>query len=173
MKRIGFIALLLFSVYLIYSCNKEDINIYNPNVDLFVKQLKEGTYNERDGKGVMIIPHFTENDIPNLLRYADDLTVISYFPTVYNGTSGNIRLGECILWIVESLRLGSPASQGCNMVIDGAINYEAIYFLTDNQLKDAATRYRLWWNELTILRGRLAPTYNLPAPLYNSGYKWW
>ena len=59
--------------------------------------------------------------------------------------SGKVRLGECMLWVVETIRLGHYASFGCKMVRANAENYEGIYFLTDEELLDAAARYRRWW----------------------------
>lgn len=84
-----------------YGCGKETLDYNNPDVDLFVKQLKSGTYNTKNEKGIVEVPHFTEEDIPELLAYAEDLSVIPAFPSVYNSNSGKIRLGECILWTVE------------------------------------------------------------------------
>ena len=55
--------------------------------------------------------------------------------------NGKIRLGECMLWVIESIRQGTPPSLGCKMVLANAENYEAIYFLTDEEVLDAAA---LW-----------------------------
>ena len=83
-------------------------------------------------KRVVEVPHFTEEDIPELLKYAEDLTIIPSFPSVYNTNNGKIRLGECMLWVIESIRQGTAPSLGCRMVLANAENYEAIYFLTDD-----------------------------------------
>ena len=80
----------------------------NPDVTLFVKQLKTGTYKMKNDKGVVEVPHFTEEDIPELLNYAEDLTIIPSFPSVYNMNNGKIRLGECMLWVIESFVKHSP-----------------------------------------------------------------
>ena len=121
----------------------------------------------------MEVPHFTEEDIPELLAYAEDLSVIPAFPSVYNSNSGKIRLGECILWTVESIRLGIPASMGCHMVEVNAENYEAIYFLSDEEILDAAARYRRWWETRKYPRTAwtIDPCYD--EPLCGSGYRWW
>ena len=63
-------------------CTSEEMDYENPNVSLFVKQLKAGTYNMKNEKGVVEVPHFTEEDIPELLKYAEDLTIITSFPSV-------------------------------------------------------------------------------------------
>ena len=112
-------------------CTSEEMDYNNPDVALFVKQLKSGTYKMKNDKGVVEVPHFTEEDIPELLKYAEDLTIIPSFPSVYNMNNGKIRLGECMLWVIESIRQGTPPSLGCKMVLANAENYEAIYFLTD------------------------------------------
>lgn len=123
-------------------CSSEEMDYENPDVTVFVKQLKAGTYNMKNEKGVVEVPHFTEEDIPELLKYAEDLTIIPSFPSVYNTNNGKIRLGECMLWVIESIRQGTAPSLGCRMVLANAENYEAIYFLTDDEVLDAAACYR-------------------------------
>ena len=154
-------------------CSSEEMDYNNPDVTLFVKQLKTGTYKMKNDKGGVEVPHFTEEDIPELLAYAEDLSVIPAFPSVYNSNSGKIRLGECILWTVESIRLGIPASMGCHMVEVNAENYEAIYFLSDEEILDAAARYRRWWETRKYPRTAwtIDPCYD--EPLCGSGYRWW
>ena len=88
-------------------CTSEEMDYNNPDVALFVKQLKSGTYKMKNDKGVVEVPHFTEEDIPELLKYAEDLTIIPSFPSVYNMNNGKIRLGECMLWVIESIRQGT------------------------------------------------------------------
>ena len=140
---------MLLAICLIVSftgCGSEEMDYNNPDVTLFVKQLKTGTYKMKNDKGVVEVPHFTEEDIPELLNYAEDLTIIPSFPSVYNMNNGKIRLGECMLWVIESIRQGTPPSLGCKMVLANAENYEALYFLTD-------------------------PCYD--EPLCGTGYRWW
>ena len=173
MKKTWILLLTVFAVLALTGCSKETLDYNNPDVDLFVKQLKAGTYNTKNDKGIVEVPHFTENDIPEFLNYAEDMSVIPSFPSVYNSNSGKIRLGECILWTVESIRLGFPASMGCHMVEVNAENYEAIYFLSDEELLDAAVRYRRWWENRQYPRTAwtIDPCYD--EPLCGSGYRWW
>ena len=154
-------------------CNSEEIDYNNPDVALFVKQLKSGTYKMKNDKGVVEVPHFMEEDIPELLKYAEDLTIIPSFPSVYNTNNGKIRLGECMLWVIEYIRQGTPPSMGCKMVLANAENYEAIYFLTDEEVLDAAACYRSWWEERQYPKSRwtIDPCYD--EPLCGSGYRWW
>ena len=138
---------LVLSLLTCVSCSEETLDYNNPDVDLFVRQLKAGNYNTKSPKGFVEVPKFTEKDIPTLLNYAEDLTLITSFPLppVSAYYSGKVRLGECMLWVVETIRLGHYASFGCKMVRANAENYEGIYFLTDEELLDAAARYRRWW----------------------------
>ena len=93
MKKTWILLLTVFAVLALTGCSKETLDYNNPDVDLFVKQLKAGTYNTKNDKGIVEVPHFTENDIPELLNYAEDMSVIPSFPSVYNSNSGKIRLG--------------------------------------------------------------------------------
>ena len=73
-------------------CSSEEMDYENPDVTVFVKQLKAGTYNMKNEKGVVEVPHFTEEDIPELLKYAEDLTIIPSFPSVYNTKIGRAHV---------------------------------------------------------------------------------
>ena len=113
---------MLLAICLIVSftgCGSEEMDYNNPDVTLFVKQLKTGTYKMKNDKGVVEVPHFTEEDIPELL------------------------------------------------------NYEALYFLTDEEVLDAAACYRRWWEERQYPKTRwtIDPCYD--EPLCGTGYRWW
>lgn len=157
------------------SCGKETFDYNNPNVELFVKQLKSGNYFVQESEGISHLPKFTQEDIEALLDYAEDLTVIPAFPLapVSYSAGGKLRLGECILWTVETIRLGHNASMGCKMVHIDAENYEGIYFLTDEEVMDAVTRYRRWWETRKLPRTMWTIDPCHDEPLCGSGYMWW
>lgn len=163
------------SVFSLFSCSKETLDYNHPNVDLFVKQLKTGKYSTQSPDGLSSMPKFTSEDIEGLLKYVEDLTVIPSFPLapVSYSAGGKLRLGECILWTVETIRLGHNASMGCKMVHTDAENYEGIYFLSDDEVLDAAARYRRWWETRKYPRTMwtVDPCYD--EPLCGSGYMWW
>ncbi|WP_407707855.1 DUF4943 family protein [Bacteroides helcogenes] len=171
----GRILLLVFFTLSVMSCTKEALDYNHPDVELFVKQLKAGKYSTQSPDGQSNVPKFSTGDIEALLKYAEDLTVISSFPlaTVSYSAGGKLRLGECILWTVETIRLGHNASMGCKMVHTDAENYEGIYFLSDEEVLDAATRYRRWWEGRKYPRTMwtVDPCYD--EPLCGSGYMWW
>ena len=171
----GRILLLVFFTLSLASCAKEALDYNHPDVDLFVKQLKAGKYSTQSPDGLSSMPKFTAEDIEELLKYAEDLTVIPAFPLapVSYSAGGKLRLGECILWTVETIRLGHNASMGCKMVHADAENYEGIYFLTDEEVLDAAARYRRWGEGRKYPRTMwtIDPCYD--EPLCGSGYMWW
>lgn len=167
---------LLFSVSMSFvSCSEESFDYDHPDVALFVKQLKQGEFEVLSEDGEPPMPKFTVEDIGQLLDYADDLSVIPSFPLapVSYSAGGKLRLGECLLWTVETIRLGHIASMGCKMVHVGADNYEGIYFLSDEEVKDAVARYRHWWENRRYPRTvwTIDPCWN--EPLCGSGYMWW
>ncbi|MDE5710047.1 DUF4943 family protein [Bacteroides sp.] len=157
------------------SCTEGTLDYEHPDVDLFIKQLKTGKYNAQSPDGLNNMPKFTVDDIELLLKYAEDLDVIPAFPLapVSYSAGGKLRLGECVLWTVETIRLGYNASMGCKMVHADAENYEGIYFLSDDEVLDAASRYRRWWEGRKFPRTMwtIDPCYD--EPLCGSGYMWW
>ena len=163
------------SVFSLFSCSKETLDYNHPNVDLFVKQLKAGKYSTQSPDGLSSMPKFTSEDIEGLLKYVEDLTVIPSFPLapISYSAGGKLRLGECILWTVETIRLGHNASMGCKMVHTDAENYEGIYFLSDDEVLDAAARYRRWWETRKYPKTMwtVDPCYD--EPLCGSGYMGW
>jgi len=96
------VVLLAFAMPIFFSCSEDVLDYNHPNVDLFVKQLKEGKYVTENPNGLNAMPKFTVDDIGELLKYAEDLTVIPSFPLapVSYSAGGKLRLGECILWTV-------------------------------------------------------------------------
>lgn len=172
---LGRILLLVSFTLSLASCGKEILDYNHPDVDLFVKQLKAGQYSTLSPDGLNNMPKFSTGDIEELLKYAEDMSVIPSFPlaTVSYPAGGKLRLGECILWTVESIRLGHNASMGCKMVHTDADNYEGIYFLTDKEVLDAAARYRSWWEGRKYPRTMwtIDPCYD--DPLCGSGFMWW
>lgn len=157
------------------SCSEEVLDYNNPDVKVFVEQLKSGHYVAQGANGIDQVPKFKKEDIEDLLNYADDLREIPSFPlaAVSYSAGGKLRLGECILWTVETIRLGHHASMGCKMVHVNAENYEGIYFLSDEEVLDAVSRYRHWWENRKYPRTMWTIDPCADEPLCGSGYMWW
>ena len=168
-------GILLMCSLAFVSCRGEAFDCNDPDVELFVKQLRAGKYTALNSEGLGIVPKFKFEDIGELLEYADDLTLIPSFPlaTVSYSAGGKLRLGECILWTVETIRLGHNASMGCKMVHTDADNYEGIYFLTDEEVLDAVARYRHWWENRQYPRTVWTIDPCFDEPWCGSRYMWW
>jgi hypothetical protein len=174
MKKALFGLLIMPIIITVGSCNEERLDYYNPNVKLFVKQLKAGIYHTKSPLGVVEVPLFNEEDIPELLQYSDDLTKIHSFPLPsVSSCEGKACLGECILWIVETIRIGRVASLGYRLVHADADNYERIYFLSDKEVLEASASYRKWWEDVKNLSPYLSVYSYTINPLQGSKYRWW
>lgn len=169
------ICLMLALTLTFTSCGSETFDSNHPDVPLFISTLKAGHYPQPETDDVPIMPKFAEEDIEELLKYVEDLTLIPSFPLapISYSAGGKLRLGECVMWTIESIRLGHNASMGCKMVHRDADNYEGIYFLTDEEVLDAAARYRCWWADRKYPRTAwtIDPCYD--DPLCGSNYRWW
>jgi hypothetical protein len=174
MKKI-LLGLLLLLAVACSGCSEEMVDYSNPDVTLFVKQLKAGTYHTKGPSGLVEVPLFDEEDIPRLLHHACDLTKISSFPlpSVSSAGGGETRLGECVLWIIETIRIRQSASLGCKLVRIDADNYEGIYFLSDEEALEAGTLYQKWWKEVEETPLSLSVDPYTIDPLENSNYRWW
>ncbi len=175
LKRFArWVVLAVLAVFTI-SCSEDVLDCDHPDVDLFVRLLKSGRYSTQISDTAGRMPRFSAEDIGELLMYADDLSDIPSFPLapVSYSAGGKLRLGECILWTIETIRLGHNASMGCKLVHIDADNYEGIYFLSDAEVLDAVERYRLWWKNRKYPRTMwtIDPCNN--EPLCGSSYMWW
>lgn len=77
--KYGYLILAMAACLMLASCGKESLDYNHPDVDLFVKQLKTGKYSTQSPEGLSNVPKFAKEDIEELLKYAEDLTVIPSF----------------------------------------------------------------------------------------------
>lgn len=169
------LLLALVATFCFAGCSEEQVDLYDPDVKLFVKQLKSGTYNTKNMAGIVQVPEFSPKHIPQLLSYMDDMTEIPSFPlpTISSQYGGRARLGECMLWIVEAIRLGYPPSLGCKLVYKDAEDYEGIYFLTNSEVQEVVSLYRDWWEKVEKANPIEAMYLWEIEPLAHSNYRWW
>lgn len=141
-----------FSVLL--SCNHDDDNVgkSNPDVETYIELLKANQYDS------FKLPEFSSNDIPALLQYADDFSVVNIFPSnpisSYAEPNPDYRLSVLVLWTIESIRvaatnnklvLGFPSQ---NPFVE--TKSEPIVWITNHDDEIYATirqAYYNWWNE--------------------------
>lgn len=155
MKKLFFITLLPL---LCIGCEKEKFEIDNPNVAVFVKQLKNGTYNcyEKGENGEnlwLLLPTFTPNHILSLIEFAKDTSHITNFPI--NPISSRrpfpegrecFILGECLLWTVEGIRNGYGYGSLDPFLIDTSLDgIERYKGLTSSEILLVREVYEQWW----------------------------
>jgi len=130
------------------ACNKEDgkFDPINPEVKKFVELVKNDKYD------LAYLPNFVPNDIPTLLKYADDFSVISKFPVnpVSSIYPERLTVGECLLWTIESIRLKYDVEDNMHKfpsLVPQLGKRETINkpFLDENQFTEVYNLYKDWW----------------------------
>jgi hypothetical protein len=148
-------------------CEKKSINT---GVDLYVEQLISGHYEASE------LPAFSPSDIPALLKYRNETTIVSKYP--HNGISslwgGDCKLGMLVLWTIESIRaieinsrylIGRFPSQNPILALRDSIELKLIY---DGQSHiEAADAYNDWWHSGNILKDKMEID-----PLKDTKYRW-
>jgi len=176
MKEIYFV---IFLSILITGCSKDKFSLNKPDVNLFVKQLKYGTYNcwEKGEIGDnlwLLMPAFNPDHISSLLEMAKDTTHISEFPI--NPISSRrpfpeereyFILGECLLWIVEGIKNGSGYGSLDPFLINNAfIEGERFKGLKCNDILVIRDIYEEWWNCFKDT------DWQFKDPLAGTSYRW-
>ena len=162
---------LLFLLILI-SCQEETFDPASPSVDQFVSLLRNGEYGRSQP-----IPNFRPEQIPNLLRYASSTEKIESFPTnpISSAYHKEIRLGECLLWTIESIRIGygeelsSPRRYpSLNPVLANTDSSpEQWQAATDEEVLQAVQAYTNWWNDARTFAEK-----RTTDPLENTSLAW-
>jgi hypothetical protein len=147
MKKLLF---LLTSVLILISCEKDHIS--SPTVDQFVSMIKKGNYNSP------YLPNFQPEDIERLLYYSNDFQIIEEFPinSISSYMPTEFRLGECLLWTVESVRLNYDQTSVFKkypslvpqLIIPGGTIEPQIASVDD--LNRAYNLYLSWWTNNKI-----------------------
>jgi hypothetical protein len=160
-------SLILASLLVLSGCEKLTDN---PEVDTYINQLISGTYESFE------LPDFNISDIPALLRYRNETTIITDFP--HNPISSfwqkECKLGMFVLWTIESIRaveidseylIGRFPSQNPVLALRDAPELHMVF---DNQShKEAARAYYDWWNSFYPFRDKMKID-----PLKRTKYRW-
>jgi hypothetical protein len=142
----------------------------NPEVETYINQLKSNSYEAHE------LPAFQPSDIPALLNYRNETTVISNFP--HNGISSlwapECKLGMYVLWTIESIRavetkseylIGRFPSQNPILALRSSTELKLVYD-TKSQ-NDAAKAYYDWWHSIHIFKDKMKID-----PLKDTDYRW-
>ena len=144
------------------SCEKGDFSVENPNVEQFVQQIKDGTYdqyefNENGEKLWTRMTIFEQKHIPLLIENAFDTTEITpceHFPLnpissihPYRFREGKpyIILGEYLLWCVEGIIEGKTFASLTSSLINQ--NYGEGDRLNGKEILEVRKLYQDWWIE--------------------------
>lgn len=177
----------LSSIFLFCSCQFDDNYGLDDddeitNVDTFIKQLKAGTYNNyeytENGEQLYLrMPEFPFEDIPALLKYANDTTLIRQFPVnpissafPYHREDGLLYLGECLLWVIEGIRQEVLFPSLCPILYINTASsneYEPdIRYLSGKEILEVRKLYVAWWEAYHD-----SNWYDID-PLEGTGYNW-
>ncbi|RIH62750.1 DUF4943 domain-containing protein [Mariniphaga sediminis] len=174
MKTIKILILIGFFAGLL-SCSKDDTEkISNPDVETYIELLKANQYDS------FKLPEFSADDIPALLQYINDFSVVNKFPSnpisSYAEPNPDYRLSVLVLWTIESIRL---AAMDNKLVLGFAsqnpfvqTKSEPIEWLTDHDSEIYNTirqAYSNWWNENK--HKKFSIFYNID-PLLETEYRW-
>lgn len=150
-------------------------------VEQFIQALKDSTYTSS------FIPYFNPEAITTLLEYADDYTPIYYFPQnhMHSYDIVNKKLGECLLWTIESIRVKYPYENplfpypsSVPMLVDKKYIEDAStisgidpldYRINNQQLYEVYEAYLQWWEDYNHENFEEIRTIN---PLDNLNYTW-
>lgn len=159
--------LLLIFVIGFIGCAKQ---VDNPAVEEYINQLKSNTYTSAE------LPAFQPSDIPALLKYRNETTMITNFPV--NGISSYMepecRLGMYVLWTIESIRaveiksknlIGRFPSQ--NPILALKTSKEMKLVNDDDSQIESAKAYYYWWRATYIFTNKMETD-----PLQDTDYKW-
>lgn len=166
MKKLFFPLLLL----LFFSCEKETFDPGNPSVEEFVQLISEGEYTV---DYTAPLPHFKSYDIAALLRHSGNFKEVPQFPVNPISSFSGIpfRLGECLLWTVESIRITPQTAEKLSFpslapVLIKEGNEER---LSEAELLEVYQLYETWWNNR---KDKSFAELQSIDPLAGSGYRW-
>jgi len=167
-------------IILSFGCTKENFDVHDPDVEIFVSQLKNGTYDEYeindDGEQLWtILPSFNKNHIPLLLERAKDTSMVtpcSHFPVnpvssirpyrISKNGKESIMIGEYLLWCVEAAINGHFVSLTPILTDEENPNRN----LSGLEILEMRARYLNWW----ITYGKVGD--EGVSPLNGTPYRW-
>lgn len=143
-------------------CEKSSFDVNNPDVEEFVRQLKDGTYDqfERAENGERlwaIMPSFTKEDVPGLISLSEDtdlVTPVDHFPVnplssmyPYRIVDGRecIMLGEYLLWCAEAVLEGRDFASLNPVLVN--VNDNTDHRLSGMDILSVRNIYKEWWDE--------------------------
>ncbi len=158
MMKSRIVLIISACLFLTIGCEKDDFDLNDPDVEIFVNQLKSGKYDKyekgnNDENLWLLMPDFSQNHIQSLISFSKDTSHIVAFPI--NPISSRqpfpegreyFILGECLLWTVEGIRNGSGYGSLDPFLIDTANSDSEKYKgLNGNEILIVRDFYKEWW----------------------------
>lgn len=171
LKQLTWIILLVGLI----SCEKDETTT-KIDVGTYIGLLKSDQYE------ALSLPSFTDKDIPALLTYIDDNSLVSRFPhnlaSSYAPPSKNYQVGILVLWTIESIRTTSNNNENSLFGFPSQhpfiqTRHEPIELITDHTDEAYTTvrqAYSRWWEENK--QKKFSSFCNID-PLEDTGYKWY
>jgi hypothetical protein len=181
MKNLIYLVLIAILVCFC-GCNDNEFDLHEPEVMLFVEQIKNGTYNEFHyndaGERIWaLMPEFGLEHVPQLVALAADTSFIPELDCVpFNPMSSRtpwpldrpekIYLGEYLLWCAQYAIEGHFPS--LDPFIVNSNREEIGYGINGKEVLEIRTIYQNWWQEY----GSRGITKETPQPLSDTSYRW-
>lgn len=173
------LLLLAILTFFCIRCEKDEFDVNHPDVQKFVQQIKNGTYNcyekGENGENLWLqMPKFTKNQIQSLIDFAKDTSHISNFPinpmssrTPFPYEREYFILGECLLWTVEGIRNGTGYGSLDPYLINTALDERERYKgLKGYEIRIVRDIYQDWWKKYKD------KDWKNKNPLVNTSYVW-
>ena len=161
---------LFICIILTVCCSKDDFDMHDPDVDQFVRIVRDGNYFQEIG---FELPDFKMKHIDRLLYYLQDTSQIEEFPI--NPLSSKYTtpkiLNECLLWTIDGIRFASkyPSLEPCLIDTSNFIEDFGYSRLTGREIIEVANLYLSWYEEYSADPSEALKTKNL---LENTTYIW-
>jgi hypothetical protein len=169
--------LLIILIPFCFGCQKDEFDPNNPDVEIFVQQIKDGTYNcyEKGENGEnlwLIMPTFSKSHIQALIYLSKDTSHINDFPTnpmsslpPFPNDRNYYILGECLLWTVEGIRKDTRFGSSAPYLTDTTFS-ERNNGLNSNIILIVRDLYKEWWNNFKN------DGWKDKNPLEGTSYRW-
>ncbi|MDR1811020.1 MAG: DUF4943 domain-containing protein [Prevotella sp.] len=167
---------MLFTAMFLYQCSDYDGDSFNnPDVKVFVQQIKSGRYTDEGPSGYVEVPVFKKSDISALLFYAQDHTPLKEFPLnpISSINPGNYRLSQCLLWTVEKIRTGCYPSLTPSLMKKDRLTGKYHVVTSPDDINEVWEMYSAWWHIVESQPADALPDYYTCNPLSGTAYLWY
>ena len=174
MKVKYFISILILGMLFIQCTDEDTLDFDNPSVQIFVQMVKTNSYNQEGISGIVEVPNFKKEDIPNLLKYAKDTTPVRGFPInpVSSEKAEYYFLSQCLLWTIEKVRIGAYPSSSPSLFKSVEDEETLIEVSTTDEIMKVWELYNEWWKKVENEPLESSVGYYHLDPLEGSPYSW-